>query len=268
MINFKDITESTSYYNFHTHTQFCDGHAPMEEFVTEAIAMGFRHLGFTPHGPISIESPCNMTRDNVSAYLSEINRLQEAYGSVIAIYAGMEVDYIRGVEQNDPFMMQLPLDYRIGSVHFIPSFDDPKEYVDIDGRFERFKVKMSTYFHGDIEAVIRSYFSQYMDMLDKGGFDVAGHFDKIGLNASLYSEGIDDCEWYDQLVERAFESIMDHGYAVEVNTKSWHNYNRFFPHLKYFDMLKKYHATILVNSDAHYPSLINSGREEALQLLT
>ena len=59
------ITQETDLYNLHTHTQFCDGHAPMEEFVTEAIALGFTHLGFTPHSPISVESPVNMTREQV-----------------------------------------------------------------------------------------------------------------------------------------------------------------------------------------------------------
>ena len=60
MIDFIDIANTTTNYNFHTHTQFCDGHANMEEFVTEAIAMGFQHLGFSPHSYIPIESPCNM----------------------------------------------------------------------------------------------------------------------------------------------------------------------------------------------------------------
>ena len=41
MIDFQKITRETDLYNLHTHTQYCDGHAPMEEFVTEAIAMGF-----------------------------------------------------------------------------------------------------------------------------------------------------------------------------------------------------------------------------------
>ena len=37
MIDFKKIIKNSRLYNFHSHTQFCDGHAPMEEFVEEAV---------------------------------------------------------------------------------------------------------------------------------------------------------------------------------------------------------------------------------------
>ena len=268
MINFSDITESTFGYNLHTHTQFCDGHAQMEEFVREAISIGFTHLGFTPHGPVHVESPCNMNSDSVADYLAEIECLRVKYGDKIAIYAGMEVDYIDGREFTAPEMVSLPLDYRIGSVHFIPSFDDPQQYVDIDGRYERFKPKMRTFFHDDIEAVVRSYFEQSMRMVETGGFDVVGHFDKIGFNASQFCDGIDEQPWFDQLVINLFEAIMDHHYVVEINTKAWLQHNRFFPNLKYFGMLKKYQAPVIINSDAHYPTLLDSGRPEAQRLLS
>ena len=267
MIDFRALTQATTRYNLHTHTQFCDGHATMDEFVRAAVDQGFTHLGFTPHSPVHIESPCNMARDRVSEYLAEVERLRDEYGNRIAIYAAMEVDYIDGTELTDPELAALPLDYRIGSVHFIPSFVNPQEYIDIDGRFEQFKVKMGTYFLGDIEAVVRSFYEQSMKMLDAGGFDVVGHLDKIGFNGSLYSPGIDEQPWYDALVRRLFEAVMDHHYVVEVNTKAWQQHNRFFPHLRYFGLLKKYQPPIIINSDAHYPALLDSGRAQALQLL-
>ena len=33
-------------------------------------------------------------------------------------------------------------------------------------------------------------------------------------------------------------------------------------------MLKRFNAPVVVNSDAHYPTLLNSGRMEALKLLS
>ena len=61
MIDILKIASTCKLYNFHTHTQFCDGHACMEDFVTAAIATHFSHLGFTPHSPIpfstSLSSP-------------------------------------------------------------------------------------------------------------------------------------------------------------------------------------------------------------------
>lgn len=267
MIDFKRIIDTTTAYNFHTHTQFCDGHAPMETFVTQAMAMKFSHLGFSPHAPLPIESSCNMTIDSVPQYLEEIERLRNQYGDKINIYAGMEVDYLNKQQFSTALNDNRNLDYRIGSVHFIPSFDNPEEYIDVDGRFEKFNAKMKTFFHNDIETVVKSFFRQSLEMVQTGGFEIIGHFDKIGLNASRYCEHIDEQPWYDRLVMELLEAIMDHGYIIEVNTKAWMQHNRFFPNLKYFSLLKKYNAPVVVNSDAHYPTLIGSGRSEALKLI-
>lgn len=54
-----DITESiknTNRYNFHSHTEFCDGHAPMATMAEAAAGDGFEIWGFTPHSPICLDS--------------------------------------------------------------------------------------------------------------------------------------------------------------------------------------------------------------------
>ncbi len=265
MIDFKKITAETPLYNFHGHTQFCDGHSKMEDFVKEAVSMNFLHYGFSPHAPIMVESPCNMSRVAVPDYFDEINRLRKEYGDKINIYSSMEIDYIDDFGPSSPYFQSMPLDYRIGSVHFIPAFDMPGTYVDIDGSVDAFKIKMAKYFNHDIEAVVRSFYKQSFDMIESGGFDIIGHFDKIGYNAGMYCEGIDEAPWYDELVFDLFQAIMDHHLIVEINTKAWIKNNRFFPHLKYFGMLKKYKAPVVFNSDAHNPALINAGRFEAMK---
>ena len=268
MFDFQQITRETDLYNLHTHTQFCDGHAPMEEFVVEAIETGFTHLGFTPHSPVSIDSPCNMSRESVQSYFDEMERLRVAYGDRIRLYTSMEIDYVSvGDGPADEYFRNLPLDYRIGSVHFIPAIDNPSEMVDIDGKYPAFKARMGKHFNGDIEYVVKTFFSQMMAMVDEGGFDIVGHMDKIGFNASQYCEGIDEEPWYDKLVIDLFENIMDHHLSIEINTKAWLQRNRFYPNLKYFGMLKRFNAPVVVNSDAHYPTLLNSGRMEAIKLL-
>jgi len=55
-MNFKEITEKTDFYNFHTHTQFCDGRSTIREMVDAASDAGFQHLGFTPHSPLMVDS--------------------------------------------------------------------------------------------------------------------------------------------------------------------------------------------------------------------
>ena len=268
MFDFQKITRETDLYNLHTHTQYCDGHATIEEFVTEALAQGFTHLGFTPHSPISVESPCNMSRESVQQYLDEMERLKKTYGDRINLFTSMEIDYVSvGDGPANEYFKSLPLDYRIGSVHFIPAINNPSEMVDIDGKFPAFKARMAKFFGGDIEYVVRTFFSQMMAMVDEGGFDIVGHMDKIGFNASMYQEGIDEEPWFDKLVIDLFENIMDNHLTIEINTKAWLQHNRYYPNLKYFGMLKHFNAPVVVNSDAHYPTLLNNGRMEAIKLL-
>ncbi len=268
MIDIKGIAASGTLYSLHNHTQFCDGRDVMEAFVVEAIAQGFCHYGFSPHSPVPIESPCNMDARDVPLYLDEVARLQCKYRGKISLYASMEIDFLDDWGPAHQFFQNLPLDYRIGSVHFIPSLVNPEEYVDIDGRYENnFKVKMDEHFNDDVEWVVRTYYAQSMKMVEAGGFDIIGHCDKIGHNASCHRPGIDREPWYDQLIKRHVEAIMDHHYIIEINTKAWKQHGRFFPNQRYFDLLKRYNAPIVVNSDAHYPDLINAGRPEALALL-
>lgn len=261
-----DIATLTSRYNFHGHTQFCDGHAPMEDFVVAAISAGMEHYGFTPHSPIPIASSCNMSQSDVEKYLAEISRLKHMYGDRVTLHAGMEVDYLDGSwGPSCSYIQSLPLDFRIGSVHFIPSDDG---FVDVDGRFEGFKAKMSRYFDNDIEAVVRLFYSQSIRMVESGGFEIIGHFDKIGHNASHFRPGIESEPWYMAEADRLADCIIANGCIVELNTKAYHQHNhRVFPSERLLKRVINGGATVIVNSDAHDPLLIESGRQEAFDLL-
>lgn len=41
--------------NYHSHCDFCDGHAPMELFVREAVKEGFSSYGISSHAPFPIQ---------------------------------------------------------------------------------------------------------------------------------------------------------------------------------------------------------------------
>lgn len=266
MMDFLSLIGDSRRYTFHSHTQFCDGHATMAEFAAEAVKQGFTHYGFSPHSPIPIASPCNMSMEDVAAYFSEFRRLREQYEGYIHLYAGMEIDYLD--EEWGPsvsYFDTLPLDYRIGSVHFIPSQEG--SYVDVDGRFESFQKKMSEFFHEDIHYVVETFYRQSARMIDAGGFDIIGHFDKIGHNAAHYRPGIEGEDWYKRLVNDLIEQIISSGITVELNTKAWDEHHRTFPDVAHLKPLLEAKVPIIVNSDAHYPGLINAGREHGFELL-
>lgn len=139
--------------------------------------------------------------------------------------------------------------------------------VDIDGSFENFRRKMDVNFHGDIEYVVRTFFSRSADMIEAGGFDILGHFDKIAQNAGCYSPGIEDTPLYRRLVDGLIDMIADRRLLTEINTKAYARFGRFFPAERHFRRIVDAGVPVLVNSDAHYPDLINASRNEAFELL-
>ena len=266
-MDFESIISQTRQYNFHSHTQFCDGHASMELMARAAVGAGMRHYGFSPHSPIPVSSPCNMLRADVDVYLAEVQRIKTMPElQSCRFYAAMEVDYL-GDDWGpvNEYFKSLPLDYIIGSVHFIPS--QSGEYVDIDGHFDSFAKRMKAYFRDDIDYVVDTFYRQSRAMVEAGGFDILGHFDKVGQNASYYAPGIEDGSHYRQCVESLIDMIIDRRCVIELNTKAREQHGRFFPGERYLPVLADAGITILVNSDAHQPDRIDASRGEAFNLL-
>lgn len=265
-MDLREIIRSTRAYNFHAHTQWCDGHDTLETIARAAASLGYRYFGFTPHSPVPIKSPCNMEASDLAAYRGEVERMRHELQGQMNIYIGLEVDYL-GPQWGPSTRMftEGDFDYTIGSVHFIP--DQEGVLIDIDGRFERFKERMEQNFHNDIRYVVETFYRQSNDMLAAGGFDILGHFDKISQNASYFKPGIEDEPWYRRLVDDYIDHIIHKGCIIEINTKAREEHGRFFPHERYWKRLLQAGADIMVNSDAHYADRIASSRDEAFEML-
>lgn len=269
MTRFKEILDTIGAdrrYNLHSHTQFCDGHADMETMVRGAVDAGLRYYGFSPHGPIDIPSPCNMRLADVAAYAAEAERLRQKYAGDIALFTGMEVDYLApGQGPASPAVRDYGLDYVIGSVHFVPAPDGT--FADTDGPAERFRTYVNDIFGGDLRYVVDTFFAQTRDMVREGGLDIIGHFDKIAQNASTMEPDIESQAWFGRQLDDTIDCILASGVAVEINTKARARHGRFFPHTRLWQRLKQAGVTILVNSDAHDPALTDASRGEAFGIL-
>lgn len=252
--------------NYHSHCSFCDGRAPFEEFVKEAIRQGFYSYGVSSHAPLPFPTQWTMEWEQMEAYLDEFKNLRSKYADEIELYVGLEIDYLN--EESNPSVArftELPLDYRIGSVHLL--YDAAGEVVDIDCSPAVFKERVDRHFNGDVLRVVRMYFDRLFRMVELGGFDVLGHADKMHYNASCYHPGLLDEPWYEALMKDYFSLVASRGYLVEINTKAYDSLGTFYPNSRYWELMKEYQIKILVNSDAHYPERINAGRMEALRLL-
>ncbi len=252
--------------NYHSHTSFCDGRAPMKDFIVEAIKQGFTSYGISSHAPLPFPTRWTMEKEDIIPYLEEFKSLKEVYKNEIDLYIGLEIDYLD--EKSNPsieYFQNLPLDYRIGSVHLLS--DDAGEIVDIDCSKENFKEKLETHFHNNLKSTVLAYFSKLMSMIELGGFDVVGHADKIAYNASFCKPDVTQELWYQGALKDLFVFIFEKGYIMEINTKAYHKLGVFYPDKNSFALIKQLQIPVVVNSDSHYPELVNAGRKEALQEL-
>ena len=251
----------TNLTNYHSHCLYCDGRANMEDFIRFAISEGFSSYGISSHAPLPFSTAWTM-----DDYLSEFARLKEKYADKIELAIGLEIDYLN--EESHPAIprfQELPLDYRIGSVHML--YSPQGKVVDIDTPADIFRQLIDAHFEGDLDYVVHLYYKNLLRMVELGGFDILGHADKMHYNASCYRPGLLDEPWYDALVRDYFAEIARHGYIVEINTKSYHDLGTFYPNERYFPLLKELGIRVQVNSDAHYPERINNSRAEALAAL-
>lgn len=252
--------------NLHSHTEFCDGRAPMAELAAAACEAGFKTWGISPHSPISCPSGANMKAEDVEAFIAEASRLRKVYEGRMRVLTGMEVDYLSAAfGPHSEYFQTLPLDYRIGSVHFVRTRDGRP--VDIDGPTERFLKYLDSEYDGDLRYVVETYFLEELEMLESGGFDIIGHLDKIGDNGSHAMADLEDQPWYSVLVEKVIAKATEKGAIIEINTKKFDSGHRFFPAERWWPYLKKYNARLILSTDAHYPDKVAAGYLDALDRL-
>jgi histidinol-phosphatase (PHP family) len=110
----------------HTHTVFCDGKADVETMCEAAFAKGFTSIGFSSHAPITkktgMETNWHMKDQLLGEYIDTIEAAKKRWKEKIAVYLGLEIDYIKGYcSPADADIQVLPLDYIIGSIHYLIS---------------------------------------------------------------------------------------------------------------------------------------------------
>ena len=226
--------------NYHSHCSFCDGKAPMEDFVKSAIAAGFTSYGISSHAPLPFETCWTLSQERVPDYLQEIGRLKQRYAGEIEIYAGLEIDYL---------------------------YTDEEEIIDTDTDPENFRYLLEKHFRGNLQEMVTRYFVAAMRMVEAGGFDFVGHADKISYNAGICQPDLFRQGWFTDMLKEYFTLIAERGIMMEINTKAFLRKGCFFPDIRHFAFIRALGIPVLVNSDAHRPDLINAGRAEALQAL-
>lgn len=256
-------------YNYHTHSRFSDGSAEPEEYVKAAILQGFTSLGFSEHSVLPFENTFALQPGNEIAYISEIKRLQEVYKDRLQILLAMEADYIPGISAGfSNLKSSLGLDYLIGSVHLVMNYEKRLLWF-IDGpKRETYDKGLDELFNGDIRKGVTAYWHQVNRMIEEEDFDIIGHLDKIKMHnrGRWFSENE---KWYTDLVNQTISLIAEKDLIVEVNTRGIYKgrSESLFPGEYILRKLKDNNVRVALSSDAHQPTELSLGFEDAKAML-
>ena len=260
--------------SLHTHTLFCDGKDDVETMCRAAHAKGLAAIGFSAHGPIEkagLASCWNMQEQRMSAYIAEVRAARQRWQGKIAVYAGLELDYIKGLRSAlDSDIVSLNLDYTICSVHYLlppglPLYGAP---FTVDGPIEELQKGIAEGFAGDGEAMMHAYWDAVLEMVSLGGFDIVGHLDLIKKNnaAGRFFTMEGD---YMRRVEEAIRAISSGGLVVEVNTGGLNRgyIDEPYPSLPILRLLRQHNVPVMISADAHNARDIDGHYQTACRVL-
>jgi histidinol-phosphatase (PHP family) len=235
--------------DYHMHSRYSDGRSIPEDYIAPAIAAGLSEIGFSEHLTLFKDlEDWNMNPVNISPYINHIENLRKNTKNII-IRTGLEVDFFAGKEaETKEYLSLLPLDYVIGSVHYLG-----EKTVDVGPEFYEGK---------SIDRLFEAYFDSVCAAAASGLFDIIGHCDLIRIYGY---KPISDQE---HLYRKLAKTMKTHNVAFEVNTNGR---NRpladFYPDRKFLHIFREENVPVCVNSDAHMPSRVGQYFDEAYELL-
>jgi histidinol-phosphatase (PHP family) len=235
--------------DYHIHSSYSDGRSTPEDYIAPAITAGISEIGFSEHLTLFKDlEDWNMNPVNILPYINHIETLRNNVKNII-IKTGLEVDFIAGKEKEiGAFLNVLPLDYIIGSVHYLG-----EKTVDVGPEYYEGK---------SIDKLFEAYFDSVCAAAASGIFDIIGHCDLIRFYGFMPTSGIG------HLYRKLAVTMKKHNVAFEVNTNGR---NRpladFYPDRKFLHIFREENIPVCVNSDAHMPLRIGQYFDEAYELL-
>lgn len=234
--------------DYHIHTILSDGYATHEEMIQAAIEKGLDEIGFSDHICLKpVEWAMRM--EDIPVMTSQIIDLKQKYSGQIAVRYGIEVDYFPDMEDDIAELIKgIPLDYVIGSVHFIGNWN--------------FDMDQSLYGKWTNDVLYSKYFALVQQLAKSGLFDIVGHLDII-KKFRIYPETNQEA-----LFEETLDIIKHNNLVVELNTGGFDRpCQEFTPSPKLLEMCFRHQIPVTLSSDAHRTSQIARYYDLAFSLL-
>lgn len=242
--------------DYHTHHYRC-GHASgnLADYVEAAIAAGLAEIGLSDHAPLYHlgDNPHPLPRTAMSQlewpnYVQEMHQVRNHYRDRITVRLGVESDYVLGWDSHyRNLWAQHPLDYSIGSVHWLNEWSI----------FQTERPAGRT-----VEDIYAEYLYTTQAAARSGAFDIIGHLDCIKREGHVPERRITP------LLDDTVRVLAETGVTVELNTSGWRKpCAECFPGPEMLERCHHWGVPVTLSSDAHEPELVASGFDQAVALL-
>jgi len=255
-------------YNFHSHSYLCDGKESMEEYVKAAISKNFKAFGFSAHSPLPFENEWSLTQEKYAQYIIDAKELIRKYKGQIDLYLGLEIDYVPGYSDNfRDFSDSAPLDYTIGSIHLVRGRENGKIWF-IDGPIEGYLTGVDEVFGGNYKDAVTAFYKQTIEMVQTQKPNIIGHLDKVKMHNKQRWFSTSE-KWYEALIDQTLEIIAKENCIVELNTRGIYTgkTNEYFPSKEILHKCLDLNIEVMVNTDAHHPTQVDTLFAEGHTLL-
>lgn len=257
-----------SFPNYHSHTNYCDGTNPLEDYIIKAIELNMPAYGFSSHVPLPFKSKWSMNSNNVNDYLLEIEQLKIKYLGIIEIYKSMEIDFADGIiGSHSPEVLAYKLDYTIGSIHYGNQLQNGN-YWEIDGTWLNFQLGLKELFGNDFKNAIKWYLNETKKMIETSTPDIVGHLDKIKIHFDKMNFSEEE-KWYQNEMFEILKLIQKKNIALEINTRGIYKKlsDENYPSNFVIKAAKRLKVPMVLNSDCHHPKEMNSNFENTADYL-
>lgn len=244
----------------HSHT-FYSKHATgsVHELVRASIAAGVSILTITDHAPFPVDTDNRLLESELDRYFADIEQARLVYEGQITVLRGLEFDYMPGTESfTRELLTRYPLDFAIGSVHYVEVPGEPL-------------VKVWELPRLAAEAFLDRYFASLEGLVGCGLFDAVGHPDTLlrGLSEDVYLRRF----------EPLLAALARSGMAVELNASGLRKTSLIprtgeevqglwsYPSQRLLPQLISQDVPFVIGSDTHAPEDAGAGVAELMRTL-
>jgi histidinol-phosphatase (PHP family) len=257
--------------DYHIHPDYSiDAKGTVEEFCEAALRKELREIAFATHldadlgtGDCHVRVHGKLVDTLVGEWLEDYETTVRAAAKKyedagLKVLLGVEVDYIAGIEGILPEQFfATDFDMVLGSTHLI----DHLAISDKDRASKAFKKYTK-------EELGEKYYAALTEAANTGLFDILSHIDLYRrFGQAFYGDGIRDI-WKPYLRDLV-AAMKKHDVGFEINTSPLRRgQDEPMPSVSIIKALRKEGMkTVTVGSDAHMPTDIGAGIENALHLL-